>query len=209
MKEKEEKRFILYGEKEIEYLKRKDKALKSVIEDVGYIYREIDTDLFSSIVHHIIGQQISSKALDKIWERLKDNLLEISPKSILSLGKEKLRLFGISTLKAERITLFAELVNSSKINLNSLYNMQDEEVIKILTKIPGVGRWTSEMILIFCLERPNILSYGDFGILKGLFSLHHHKKITKELFKRYQKRYSPYCSIASLYLWEIAAKKAT
>jgi DNA-3-methyladenine glycosylase II len=74
-----------------------------------------------------------------------------------------------------------------------------------LSKIKGIGQWTAEMILIFCLQRPNIFSYDDLAIHRGLRMLYHHRNISRKIFEKYRRRYSPYCTVASLYLWSIAA----
>ncbi|MCD8211374.1 MAG: DNA-3-methyladenine glycosylase 2 family protein, partial [Prevotella sp.] len=127
---------------------------------------------------------------------------EITPKNILSTQVDTLRSFGISSLKLERIINFSHLVESKELDLDKLYLMKDEEAIKTLISIPGVGLWTAEMILLFCMQRKNIFSRQDLGINKGLSILYHHEKISKALFEKYRKRFSPFGSIASLYLWE-------
>ena len=94
-----------------------------------------------------------------------------------------------------------------ELDIESLVHMEDDEVIKQLSSIKGIGEWTAEMLMLFSMQRPNIFSYGDLAILRGLRMLHHHRKITKKLFEKYRRRYSPYCSVASLYLWAIAVGK--
>lgn len=82
--------------------------------------------------------------------------------------------------------------------------MSDEEVIDKLSQLRGIGKWTAEMLLIFSMGRPDVMSWDDLAIHRGLRMLHHHRKITKELFQKYKRRYSPYGSVASLYLWEVS-----
>lgn len=82
--------------------------------------------------------------------------------------------------------------------------MTDEEVIEALSSLKGIGVWTAEMIMTFCMQRPDIVSYGDLAILRGMRMLYRHRQIDKVKFRRYRKRYSPYGTIASLYLWAIA-----
>ena len=84
--------------------------------------------------------------------------------------------------------------------------MPDDEVIGLLSSLPGIGVWTAEMLLIFSLGRMDVLSYGDLAIRRGLCKLYGHKTLTKEQFARYKKRYSPYGSIASLYLWRLSVE---
>ena len=99
--------YFEYGKKEIEYLKSKDKRLAEVIDKIGMIERKVDSDLFSSVVHHIIGQQISTKAQETVWQRMKDALGTVNASVILDAGTDKLLSFGISYRKAEYITDFA------------------------------------------------------------------------------------------------------
>lgn len=197
--------YFEYGEKEIAYLKKKDKALSEIIDKTGHIYREVDNDLFSAIIHHIIGQQISTKAQQTIWMRLYDGMKCINADTIINAGAERLKSFGISSGKAGYILDCAIKIKSGEINLAYIKDMNDTDAIKELTKLKGVGIWTAEMLLLFCLMRKNILSYDDLAIQRGLRILHHHKKITRKLFEKYRKRYSPYCSVASLYIWAAAA----
>ena len=193
-----------YGEKEISYLKNKDKKLAEVIEKVGFIERETEPELFSALVHHIVGQQISTKAQATIWERMKNSLGAVTPETILNAGADEIRSFGISLRKVEYIKDFARKVHTGEFDIDVAEKMDDDELIKYLTSLKGVGVWTAEMILLFSLERPNVLSLDDLGIQRGLRMVYHHRKIDKKLFGKYRKRYSPYCSVASLYLWAVS-----
>ena len=99
--------YFEYGDAEICYLKERDARLAEVIDSVGHIYREADTDLFSSIVHHIIGQQISTKAQATIWKRMQDRLGNVSAENIAEASEENLQSLGITYRKAEYIKVFA------------------------------------------------------------------------------------------------------
>lgn len=196
--------YFEYGEKEIAYLRAKDKKLAEVIDKLGHIYREVDTDLFSSVVHQIIGQQISNKALSTIWQRLQNNIGEITPDNILNADAEALRAAGISARKAGYITDFCEKLKSGEFDLEAVKNMSDSDAVEALVGLKGIGVWTAEMILLFCLQRQNILSYGDLAIIRGMRMVYHHRKIDRTLFEKYRRRLSPYCSTASLYFWAVA-----
>ena len=197
-------KYYRYNELEINHLKKKDKKLGNAIDKIGFIQREINPDLFSSLVNSIVGQQISSKAHHTIWERMVKGLGEITPTTLLNCSEEDLQSYGISFRKVYYIQGVAKRVFDGELDIEALKNKNDEEVCRELVKIPGVGVWTAEMLMLFSMERPNILSYGDLAILKGLMILYGHKDISKERFERYRKRYSPYGSVASLYLWAIA-----
>jgi len=193
-----------YGEKEIEYLKSKDKRLAEVIDRVGHIERSVDSDLFSSVVHHIIGQQISTKAQQTIWQRLNDKFANVTPESISNADISELQSLGMTFRKAEYIKDFSNKIINGEFILADVEGMSDDEAIEVLSSLKGIGVWTAEMILLFCLQRPNILSYGDLAIQRGMRMVYHHRKIDKKLFEKYRRRLSPYCSIAGLYFWAVA-----
>lgn len=196
--------YFKYGDEETSYLSEKDKRLADVIARVGHIEREVDTDLFSAVVHHIIGQQISTKAQATIWQRMQDGLETVNADTVLSAGDERLQSFGITFRKAGYISDFAKKVKSGEFDIEKVKGMTDEEAIKELSSLKGIGVWTAEMILLFCMQRPNVFSFGDLAILRGLRMVYHHQKIDRKLFEKYRRRFSPYCSVASLYLWAVS-----
>lgn len=196
--------YFAYGENEISYLKSKDEKLAEVIEKIGMIERETDTDLFSSVIHHIIGQQISTKAQATIWQRMQEGLGEVNAETILATDISKLQSYGMTFRKAEYITDFVEKVHNGTCNLDAVWQMSDEEAIRELSSLKGIGVWTAEMILLFCMQRPDIFSYDDLAIQRGLRMVYHHRKIDRKLFEKYRRRFSPYCSVASLYLWAVS-----
>ena len=196
--------YFTYGETELDYLRKKDKRLCEVIDRVGHIDRAVDTDLFSSVVHHIIGQQISTKAQATIWGRCRDALGEVNAETILAAGIPKLQGLGMTFRKAEYITDFAEKVRTGVFDLDAVEHMRDEDAIRELSSLKGIGVWTAEMILLFCLQRPDVFSYDDLAIQRGLRMVYHHRGIDRQLFQKYRRRFSPYCSLASLYLWAVA-----
>jgi len=196
--------YYRYSETEINHLKKKDKRLGIAIDKIGFIQREINPDLFSSLVNSIVGQQISAKAHHTIWKRMVKGLGEITPETILSCSEEKLQSYGMSFRKVSYIHGVAKQVMDGRLDIEALHTKSDEEVCKDLVKIPGIGVWTAEMLMLFSMERPDILSYGDLAIVKGLKTLYGHKEMSRERFERYRKRFSPYGSVASLYLWAIA-----
>ena len=196
--------YFEYGEKEITYLKQKDKRLAEVIDKVGMIERKVDDDLFSSVVHHIIGQQISTKAQATIWQRMNDNFGTVNTDTILNAGIERLQPLGMTFKKAEYITDFARKVKDGSFDINGIWERSDEEVIRELSSLKGIGVWTAEMILLFCMQRPDVLSFGDLAIQRGMRMVYHHRKIDRKLFEKYRRRLSPYCSVASLYFWAVA-----
>ncbi|MDO4284206.1 MAG: DNA-3-methyladenine glycosylase 2 family protein [Eubacteriales bacterium] len=196
--------YFHYGTSETEYLKAKDRVLGDVIEKIGHIDRETDTDLFSSVVHHIIGQQISTKAQATIWARMKEQFGEVTPESIAASDTGALQSLGMTFRKAGYIKDFAEKVKCGEFALQEISRLPDDEAILALASLKGIGVWTAEMILLFCLQRPDIFSFDDLAIQRGLRMVYHHRKIDRRLFEKYRRRFSPYCSVASLYLWAVA-----
>lgn len=196
--------YFQYGAKEIEYLKKKDKKLAAVIDRIGMIKREVNPDIFSALVNSIIGQQISTKAHQTIWVRMQKELGEITPDTIDNISLEGLQKFGTTFRKAEYIKSMAQRVKSKEFDIDSLHSLPDAEVCAKLSELHGVGVWTAEMLMIFSMQRMNILSYGDLAIIRGMRMVYRHPKIDKATFNKYWKRLTPYASVASLYFWAVA-----
>ncbi len=201
----EDKAYFNYGETEVAWLKKRDKRLGEAIDRIGPIRRELDGDLFSSVLHHIIGQQISTKAQKTVWARLCAQLGEASADTVCSAGLAALQACGTTFRKAEYMLDFANRVRSGALDPQAVAAMNDADAVAALSALRGIGVWTAEMILLFSLQRPNILSFGDLAILRGMRMLYRHREIDRDRFERYRKRFSPYGSTASLYLWAIGA----
>ncbi|MCQ4953970.1 DNA-3-methyladenine glycosylase family protein [Holdemania filiformis] len=139
-----------YGETEIQYLKQRDPKLGAIIDQIGPIERTVDDDLFSAIVHHIVGQQISTKAQQTIWRRMREDLGEINAETILAAGTERLQGFGMTFKKVEYIEDCARKAASGELDLEQLPQCSDKEIIDQLVSLKGIGVWTAEMILLFC-----------------------------------------------------------
>lgn len=193
-----------YGQRELDYLSARDATLGAAIAQIGPIERTVMPDLFTALVNSIVAQQISSKALDTVWKRLVTLTGEVAPQNIHNCPEAALQQCGMTFRKAANIKAVAAQVVNGDLDLASLEAMPDETVCRELTQLKGVGQWTAEMLLIFCLKRPDVVSYGDLAILRGMRMLYRHRQITPKLFTKYRKRYAPYGSTASLYLWAIA-----
>lgn len=197
--------YFPYGETEIAYLKSKDKRLGEVIDKLGMVKRRIIPDLFAALVHSIIGQQISTKAHETIWRKMEATLGGVTPQHIMELSPEELQAFGMSFRKAGYIREAATKILTGEFDIQALQKLSDEEVCAKLSELNGIGVWTAEMLMLHSLLRPNVLSFGDLGVQRGLRMVYHHRKITKELFRKYQRRYAPYGSVACIYLWAVSA----
>lgn len=198
-------RYFEYGDDAVEHLKARDAKLAAAIDAVGHVQREMEEgDLFNGVVHHIVGQQISSAALATVWGRMKANLGEVTPATVNAASVDELQSCGITFKKAEYIKGFAAKVESGAFDIDAVAHMDDAEAIAALSSLDGIGTWTAEMLLLFNLGRPDILSFGDLGIHRGMRMVYHHRKVTRPMFEKYRRRYSPYGSVASLYLWAIS-----
>jgi len=196
--------YFEYNQEELDALKSRCKTLARYIDEIGFIQRGIIPGLYAALVNSIVGQQISTKAQKTIWQRMQDKFGEITPDNIMRYSDEEIQSCGISMKKATYIKDAAEKVLSKELDLEALQTMSDAEVCRRLSGLKGIGVWTAEMLMIFSMQRKDIFSFDDIAILRGLRMVYRHRKITRELFEKYRRRFSPYASIASLYLWEIS-----
>lgn len=194
-----------YTKKEIEYLKGQDPTLGVEIDKIGMIEREIDPNIFSSLISSVISQQISTKAALTVKDRLIELIGSITPQNLDQAELESIQKCGMSLRKAGYIKGIADAAISQTVDFENLHNLGDKEVIEELVMLKGVGEWTAEMLLIHSLQRPNILSYKDLGIRRGIIKLYGLNDISEKEFQQYRERYSPYCTVASIYLWEISS----
>jgi len=195
--------YFKYTEQETNYLRKKDKKLARVIDQIGEIKREVNPDPFASLVESIIAQQISTKAALTVKGKL-HNLCGMEQNKLHALTLEEIQACGMSMRKAEYIKNIAQAAVGGTVDFDTLHLKSDAEVIDTLTQIRGIGIWTVEMLLIFSFMRPNVVSYGDLAIRRGIMKLYGHKELSKERFTKYVRRYSPYGSVASLYLWAVS-----
>lgn len=196
--------YFYYDEGSLEALKAKDETLKEIIDQLGPLYIPIQTDLFEAIVFHIVGQQVSKKVQETIWQRLQEEFGAITPEKVNQVDLIFFQKLGISRRKASCIQEIAHRIVSGQLDLESLRTLEDEEVIETLSAFKGIGPWTAEMVLLFSLQRLDVFSYSDYGVKRGLRMLYGHKEIDPSLFEEYRQRFSPYGSLASLYLWQIS-----
>ncbi len=195
-----------YGRAEIEHLKKKDRKLGLAIDRIGMIERRVIPDLFAALVNSIVAQQISAKAAATVWKRLVERCGEITPRAVSAVDAESIRQCGLSLRKASYLKGIGEAVAQGELDLSELSALPDDEVIRRLSSVPGIGAWTAEMLLIFSLQRPNVVSRGDLGIQRGMMRLYGIERVDRAAFEKYRKRYAPYGTVASLYLWKVAAE---
>lgn len=201
---KMEESYFKYGEMELSYLRNKDKRLAEVIDRVGLVRRRVIPDLFAALVHSIVGQQISTKAHETIWKRLVEGLGTVTPHRVNGLSDDELQQYGLSYRKVAYIKGAARKVLSGEFDMQELYSLPDAEVVARLSRLDGIGVWSAEMLMLFSMQRRDVLSYGDLAVQRGLRMIYHHRRITRSLYEKYRRRFSPYGSVASLYVWAVA-----
>lgn len=202
----ENQHFIKYGKKETDWLKSRDEALGAAIERLGRIKRSVEPDVFASLISSIISQQISTSAAASIKARLLEKLGVFEPESIDSASIDEIQACGMSFRKAGYLKGIASAALDGSVNFGALKAMPDEMVMKSLCSLKGVGEWTVEMLLIHSLERPDVLAFKDLGIRRGMMKLYGIPEPDKTRFEEYRKLYSPYGTVASIYLWAVSAE---
>ncbi len=193
--------YFKYGQKEMSYLKSKDRLLGNVIDRVGFIRREVMPDTFKALVFNIVGQQISPKAAQTVNNRITALLNNITPSTVFGASADELCACGLSGRKVGYIKGIADRIINDRLDLADLNNLSDKDIIKALTALPGIGIWTAEMLMIFSMQRPDIISYGDSAIRRGMKRVYLLDELTLEQFNIYRSSYSPYGTVASFYLW--------
>lgn len=191
----------------LKFLGKKDKKLGAFIAKRGSVTVELYNTPFSALVHSVIAQQVTKAAADSAKKRLLETFNEIVPQNFKNATTAQLTACGLSARKAEYIIGITSLANDRKLEYNDLDKLSDQEITDRLLQIRGVGSWTAQMLLIFCFCRPNVASYGDFGIRHGAMNLYCLNELSEEKFNRLSKRWEPYKTTASLYLWQAAVDK--
>ena len=190
----------------LKYLSR-DKDLKTLIDHFGVITLKRRRNYFKSLLRSIIHQQLSGKAARTIENRF----LELyngnrypTPEEVLKTPAEAIQNVGISRMKTEYIRGLAKIIDDGDIRLEKLSELSNDEVGNVLTQVRGIGQWTVDMFLIFSLNRPDVFPLNDLGIQKGLMLLLGRQKIlSRESMLSHSKKWKPYRTLASLYLWKI------
>ena len=188
----------------IKYLSKKDKRLAKVISIIGDIsYIPHENDPYSFLIHEIIEQMLSIKAGAKIYERLNqlcnDN---ITPQTINALSDEQIKSIGTAGNKVKYIRCVTNAVLKNELDFNQLQTLTDQEVLKKLTSIKGVGTWTAKMYLIFVLNRQDILPYEDVAFIQAYSWLYKTSDCTRTSIEKKCKKWKPYSSIAARYLYK-------
>lgn len=179
-----------------------DKYISPLVEKYGpcRIKPSKKKEYFSDLVESIVGQQLSMKAADSIFKKVRVGLGRVEPDNILSTEDKNLRDWGLSRAKVTYIKDLAKKVSREEVDIFSLSGLSDEKVIEELVKVKGIGKWTAEMFLMFSLARPDIYPVDDLGIRNGTKKFLG-KDIEPKKMVKFAKRWAPHRTVASWYIW--------
>jgi DNA-3-methyladenine glycosylase II len=184
------------------HLSRRDRVLRRLIPQFGDACLQSRGDPFVTLARSIVGQQISVKAAQAVWERFEQLPRCMMPREVLRLKPEAMRAAGLSARKIESLTDPALHFDGGSVVPADWHDMDDETVIAQLVAIHGIGRWTAEMFLMFYLLRPNVLPLDDVGLLKGI-SLNYFsgEPVSRSEAREVAAAWSPWRSVATWYPW--------
>jgi DNA-3-methyladenine glycosylase II len=186
----------------IEHLRDADPRMAQIIERFGYLERQTDAPLFDRLVRNIVEQQVATSTAEKITARLLEKVGGVlSPESLRALGEEGVRQVGVPARKCRWIMEAAERFSKGEFSEEELRGLSDKEAIRRLVTLGGVGVWSAEMLLMFSLGREDVLPSGDLIIRRALSVLYGERRLTAKRFDHYRRLFSPFGSVASLYLW--------
>ncbi len=183
-------------------LAARDIVLKQLIARFAGLALGSRGDAFSTLARAIVGQQISVKAAQSVWDRLVAELAGIAPGAVLAAKAARLRACGLSARKAEYLRDLAARFDSGAIDPARFHALEDETLIDELTEVKGIGRWTAEMFLIFYLTRPDVFPLDDLGLQRAM-RLHYNRgrPLSEARMRKLGKTWAPWRSVATWYLW--------
>ena len=192
-----------YWDKAKKYLSKKDRVMKILIEKYKQKTLTTRKDIFFSLCKSIIGQQISVAAANSVFKKFQEACNgKINPKIVKKITIQKLKKCGLSRQKAKGIKELSIKFSNKSFNPNLIKKMTDEEAIVYLSTLRQIGRWSAEMILLFTFNRENIWPTQDIGLLRAISNNYKKKYLPPKNFVNFlRKRFSPYCSVATWYLW--------
>ena len=183
-------------------IKKKDKKLGKIIESYPKDFLYSKSDPFLTLARSIVGQQISVKAAQSVWEKLILKIGKVNPTIIKKVHSNTLKSAGLSRQKVLYLKNLAKAFTNKKLKINSWNKMSDDEIIYDLIKIKGIGRWTAKMFLIFNLCRADVFPLDDIGMIKGVCKIYNLQyPINRSELIKIGNRWKPYRSVATWYLW--------
>jgi DNA-3-methyladenine glycosylase II len=195
-----------YWDDACKHLAKRDRVMRKLIPQFGEARLSSRGDAFTTLARSIVGQQISVKAAQSVWERLvalvEAPSTRVAPAAVQSHSAEALRGAGLSQRKAEYLLDLARHFTGGSVHVRQWQQMDDEAIIEELVAIRGIGRWTAEMFLIFHLMRPDVLPLDDLGLLKGISqSYFSGEPVSRAEARELGEAWAPYRSVATWYIW--------
>ena len=191
-----------YWQDACKHLVKKDRVMKRLIPQFGDACLQTRGDAFVTLARSIVGQQISVKAAQTVWDRFAVLPRKMSAANVLKVKVDDMRSAGLSTRKVEYLVDLALHFDSGAVQVDAWNTMEDEAIITELVGIRGIGRWTAEMFLIFHLMRPNVLPLDDVGLINGISkSYFSGESVSRSDAREVAAAWVPYCSVATWYIW--------
>jgi DNA-3-methyladenine glycosylase II len=191
-----------YWDEARKHLVKKDRVMKRLIPQFGDACLQSRGDPFSTLARSIVGQQISVKAAQTVWDRFSQLPRRITPASVLRLKVDDMRAAGLSARKVEYLVDLSLHFDSGAVHVESWESMDDEAIIAELIAIRGIGRWTAEMFLIFHLLRPNVLPLDDVGLINGISRNYFSgEAVSRSDAREVAAAWAPYRTVATWYIW--------
>ena len=191
-----------YWEDACKHLVKKDRVMKRLIPQFGDACLQTRGDAFTTLARCIVGQQISVKAAQTVWERFVKLPRKITAANVLKLKVDDMRAAGLSARKVEYLVDLALHFDSGVVDVQAWEGMDDEAIIAELVGIRGIGGWTAEMFLIFYLMRPNVLPLDDVGLINGIsYNYFSGEAVSRSDAREVAAAWTPYCSVATWYIW--------
>jgi DNA-3-methyladenine glycosylase II len=195
-----------YWDEACKHLARRDRVMKKLIPQFGEARLQSRGDAFTTLARSIVGQQISTKAAQSVWDKFAALLdaptTKLAPAEVLKLRADAMRSAGLSTRKVEYLRDLARHFDEGAVHVRKWQQMDDEEIVEELVAIRGIGRWTAEMFLIFHLMRPNVLPVDDLGLIKGIsVNYFSGEPVTRVEAREVGDAWAPFRSVATWYIW--------
>ncbi len=194
--------FPAYWDEACQHLMKKDRVMRKLIPIFGDARLVTRGDAFVTLARSIVGQQISVKAAQSVWDRFAALTRRITPASVLKMNIDDMRAAGLSARKVEYLVDLALHFQDGKLSFKQWPDMNDEDIIDELVAVRGIGRWTAEMFLIFHLMRPNVLPLDDVGLINGISKNYFSgETVSRSDAREVASAWAPYCSVATWYIW--------
>ena len=195
-----------YWDEACKHLAKRDRVMRKLIPQLGEGRLQCRGDAFTTLARSIVGQQISVKAAQSVWDRfvalMPGGPARIKPDAVLTLATETMRGAGLSGRKVEYLSDLAVHFQSGQVHVLDWQQMDDEAIIDELVAIRGIGRWTAEMFLIFHLMRPNIMPLDDLGLIKGIsVNYFSGEPVSRAEAREVGDAWAPFRSVATWYVW--------